>query len=56
MLVDYPGTALIVTGFYIMWADAPENDGPPGAVAMGNALRALGNDVAYVSDRHSVPR
>ena len=53
VLVDNPGTALIVTGFYIMWADGPENDGPPGAVAMGNALRMLGNDVVYVSDRHS---
>ena len=50
---DNPGTALIVTGFYIMWADGPENDGPPGAVAIGNALRALGNDVVYVSDSHS---
>ena len=53
LILDDPGTALIVTGFYIMWADAPENDGPPGAVAIGNALRALGNDVVYVSDHHS---
>ncbi len=53
LILDNPGTALIVTGFYIMWADAPENDGPPGAVAIGNALRALGNDVVYVSDHHS---
>ena len=53
VVLDNPGTALIVTGFYIMWADGPENDGPPGAVAMGNALRALGYEVVYVSDRHS---
>ena len=53
LILDNPGTALIVTGFYIMWADAPENDGPPGAVVIGNALRALGNDVVYVSDHHS---
>ena len=53
LILDNPGKALIVTGFYIMWADAPENDGPPGAVAIGNALRALGNDVVYVSDHHS---
>lgn len=53
VVLDNPGTALIVTGFYIMWADGPENDGPPGAVAIGNALRALGYDVVYVSDRHS---
>ena len=54
LVLDNPGTALIVTGFYIMWADAPENDGPPGAVAIGNALRALGYDVVYVSDHHSI--
>ncbi len=53
LILDNPGTALIVTGFYIMWADAPENDGPPGAVVIGKALRALGNDVIYVSDHHS---
>ncbi len=53
VVLDNPGTALIVTGFYIMWADGPENDGPPGAVAMGNALRVLGYNVVYVSDLHS---
>ena len=48
-----PGTALIVTGFYILTAGAPETDGPPGAVAIGDALRSIGYDIVYVTDRHS---
>ena len=48
------GTAVIVTGFYILASDAPETDGPPGAVAMGNALARLGYEVVYVSDRYHV--
>ncbi|MBE3099759.1 MAG: DUF4392 domain-containing protein [Planctomycetes bacterium] len=47
------GRALIVTGFYIQRAGAPETDGPPGAAALGGALRALGYDVCYVTDRFS---
>ena len=53
LILDNPGAALIVTGFYILMAGAPENDGPPGAVAIGNALRSLGCEVAYVADRYS---
>jgi hypothetical protein len=33
------GTVLVVTGFYV--SGAAETDGPPGAVAIGNALRRL---------------
>ena len=55
LVLDNPGTAIIVTGFYILMAGAPENDGPPGAVAIGNALRSIGYDVVYVSDRYSAP-
>ena len=50
LLLDHPGRILIVTGFYILRASEPETDGPPGAVAIGEALKALGNTVAYVTD------
>ncbi len=53
LLLDHPGKILIVTGFYIMAAEATETDGPPGAVAIGNALAKLGNEVAYVTDELS---
>ncbi len=53
LLLDHPGTIFIVTGFYIISAGATETDGPPGAVAIGNALAKLGNDVKYVTDEHS---
>ena len=53
-LLDTPGAALIATGFYIH-AAAPETDGPPGALALGRALEALGRRVAYVSDCYTVP-
>ena len=45
---------VIATGFTVA-ADTPETDGPPGAAALGRALRALGADVAYVTDPHNVP-
>ena len=53
VLLDHPGTIFIATGFYIMAAEATETDGPPGAVAIGNALAKLGNDVVYVTDELS---
>lgn len=52
-VLDRPGKALIATGFYIVYADAPETDGPPGAVAIGEALKKLGYEVAYVTDKWS---
>jgi hypothetical protein len=48
------GTVLITTGFYILNARAPETDGPPGALAIGDALEKLGYDVHYVADRQTV--
>ena len=54
-LLRHAGTVLIATGFYIQRAEAPETDGPPGALAMGRALRALGSRVVYVSDAYTVP-
>ena len=54
-LLQHAGTVLIATGFYVRRADAPETDGPPGALALGRALAALGNRVAYVSDAYTAP-
>ncbi len=52
LLLDHPGKILIATGFYILRAGEPETDGPPGAVAIGEALKTLGNTVAYVTDEN----
>ena len=52
-LLDRPGKVLIATGFYIAYAGASETDGPPGAVAIGEALKKLGYSVAYVTDEWS---
>ncbi len=54
-ILDNPGTTLIATGFYILSAGAAENDGPPGALALGRALQALDRRVVYVTDRYCVP-
>ncbi len=52
---DNDGPILITTGFYIAAAKAPETDGPPGAIAIGNALAALGKEVIYVTDSYTSP-
>ena len=49
-LLQHPGPVIIATGFYIIMSDAPETDGPPGAFAIGNAVRELGYPVAYAAD------
>ena len=36
-------------------AGKPETDGPPGAIAIGEALKSLGRTVTYVSDLYTVP-
>jgi hypothetical protein len=54
-VMDHPGDVIIVTGFYILMAGGPETDGPPGAIAIGKALQALGWRVTYVSDRYTTP-
>ena len=54
-VMDHPGPTVIVTGFYILSSGAPETDGPPGAIAIGNALRALGRPVTYVADSYASP-
>ena len=53
--VDKPGGVIIVTGFYVVMAGKPETDGPPGAVAIGEALKALGRQVTYISDEYTTP-
>ena len=54
-ILEHPGRVAIVTGFYILTAGQHETDGPPGALAIGNALQELGNDVTYVTDVHTAP-
>ena len=54
-LLDHPGKVAIITGFYILTAGQHETDGPPGAIAIGNALQELGREVTYVTDCHSAP-
>ncbi len=49
-LLDHQGPVIIATGFYIIMSDAPETDGPPGAFAIGDAIRDLGHPVAYAVD------
>ena len=55
LILDNPGTAVITTGFYILTAGASETDGPPGAIAIGDALQALDYEVVYVTDQYTVP-
>ena len=54
-LMDTVGDVILATGFYILSAGKHETDGPPGAIAIGNALQALGRKVVYVSDGLSIP-
>ena len=54
-MLDHPGRVAIITGFYILTAGHHETDGPPGAIAMGNALQDLGSQVTYVTDAHTAP-
>jgi hypothetical protein len=55
LILQNPGTAIIVTGFYILAAEAAETDGPPGAIVIGNALQSIGYRVVYVTDRYTAP-
>ncbi|MCH8225205.1 MAG: DUF4392 domain-containing protein [Chloroflexi bacterium] len=54
-VLDNPGDVAITTGFYILAAGSPETDGPPGAIAIGRALEALGRRVSYISDAYTTP-
>jgi hypothetical protein len=45
---------LITTGFSV-GPGLPETDGPPGAAALGRALRQLGHEVSFITDEPTVP-
>lgn len=53
-LYNQPGSVMIVTGFYEPVPETIETDGPPGAIAIGNALKKLDRKVVYVSDKYTV--
>src|SRR5512147_567242 len=55
LILDHPGTVLIATGFYVPAGCATETDGPPGAIAVGNALLELGYHVMYLTDAYTGP-
>ena len=55
LVLGNPGTVIITTGFYILACKAPETDGPPGAIIIGNTLKSLGYKVVYVTDRYCMP-
>lgn len=48
------GHSLITTGFTV-GDGLPETDGPPGAAALGRALRLLDHSVTFVTDEVTVP-
>ena len=58
-VLDHPGRAMIITGFFIPLpyvhplpgGGSVETDGPPGAYFLGQALRQLGYEITYVSDK-----
>lgn len=56
-LAQHATAVAIVTGFYIAGSDPPaaETDGPPGALYLARALRAVGCDVMLISDRYAMP-
>ena len=55
LVLEHPGKAVIVTGFYILGAGITETDGPPGAIVIGDALQSVGYEVVYVTDRYTAP-
>lgn len=53
LILDNPGHALVISGFFILGAMASETDGPPGAYFIGKALEKLGYKVTQVTDKFS---
>jgi hypothetical protein len=53
LVLDNPGTAIIVTGFFILDAGKAETDGPAGAIVIGSALSQLGYTVVHVTDKYA---
>ena len=52
LILERPGHVFIASGFWIISGENVETDGPPGAIAIGRALQALGRPVSYITDRH----
>ncbi|KAG7465782.1 hypothetical protein MATL_G00157280 [Megalops atlanticus] len=54
--LSHASSVLITTGFPTHFKHDPpeETDGPPGAIAMAATLRALGKEVAIVTDRRAL--
>lgn len=49
------GHVVIVSGFAVAPSGRGETDGPPGALALGNALSSLGARVTYLTDTPNAP-
>ncbi len=49
------GKVGVVSGFFLPVPQKGETDGPPGAKAIGEALRGLGVEVAYITDEPNAP-
>ena len=54
LILNNSGKVFITTGFYILSAQSPETDGPPGAIALGNTLEKLGYEIVYITDKYCV--
>ena len=54
-IMEHPGDTVVTSGYYITMSGGPETDGPPGAIAIGRALQALGRRVTYVTDMYALP-
>jgi hypothetical protein len=52
LILNNFGKVFITTGFYILSAKSAETDGPPGAIALGNALEKLGYEVIFITDMY----
>ena len=53
-ILNNKGVVFITTGFFIVYSKAPETDGPPGSILLGNVLKKLGYEVIYVTDKWSI--
>ena len=53
LILEKKGVVFITTGFFILSAKSSETDGPPGAIALGNALEKLGYEVFFITDKYS---
>jgi len=49
-ILEGAGKVLVITGFFVPRAKAPETDGPPGAAVLARALRRMGKDAWTVTD------